>query len=123
MMRHKPACATNGRPAIRGAVLLVSALGVVAGVATADADDRLALQQPPTEHRITGTLSNLDLSAGKGIVMTDLGKPIFFLVTRPDLFAHLSIGDRVTVQLDEEGRAVKVIEASPAEMHEPPPTQ
>lgn len=76
-------------------------------------------QQPA--HVVTGTLTMLDLSARKGMLKTDLGKPIFFEVGRADHFARLSIGDRVTVQLDDEGRTVKVIEALPAEVHEPPP--
>jgi len=81
----------------------------------------IALEQLQTEHRITGALANLDMSAGRGMLLTDLGKPVFFRVGQPEFFAHVSIGDRITVQLDEEGRAVKVIEALPAEIHEPPP--
>jgi hypothetical protein len=53
--------------------------------------------------------------------MTDLQKPIFFRLDRPELFERLSIGDRVTMQLDDEGRVLKVIETLPAEVHEPPP--
>jgi hypothetical protein len=82
---------------------------------------RLALETPQAQDRVTGTLTMLDTSAGKGMLMTDLEKPVFFRLDRPDLFERLSIGDRVTIQLDEEGRAVKVIEALPAEIHEPPP--
>jgi hypothetical protein len=51
-----------------------------------------------------------------------LGKPIFFEITKPELFAGISIGQRVTVQLDDQGRAVKAIE-SPAIPEVPPPTQ
>ena len=70
---------------------------------------------------VSGTLAKLDLSAGKGMLMTDLQKPIFFRLDRPELFERLSIGDRVTMQLDDEGRVLKVIETLPAEVHEPPP--
>ena len=52
--------------------------------------------------------------------MADAG-PFFFKIGRPDHFERLSIGDRVTMQLDDEGRIVKVIDALPAEVHEPPP--
>jgi cold shock CspA family protein len=72
-------------------------------------------------HTVTGTVAILDLSKGKGMLKTDLDKPIFFKIGRPDHFQGLSIGDRVTMQLDEEGRTVKVIKALPAELHEPPP--
>lgn len=70
---------------------------------------------------VTGTLTVLDMSAGKGTLKTDLNKPIFFKISQPSLFGHLSIGDRVTMQIDNEGQALKVIKALPAEVHEPPP--
>jgi hypothetical protein len=74
-------------------------------------------------HTVSGTLAILDVSTGRGMLKTDLDKPIFFKIGRPDHFERLSIGDRVTMQLDEEGRTVKVIKALPAEVHEPPPPQ
>ena len=82
---------------------------------------RLALEQPQAQLRVSGTLAKLDISAGKGMLMTDLEKPIFFRIDRPELFERLSIGDRVTMQLDEDGLVIKVIETLPAEVHEPPP--
>jgi hypothetical protein len=78
-----------------------------------------AVVNPPSTHVVTGTLTMIDLNTGKGMIKTDLGKPIFFQISRPDQFSHLSIGNVVTIQLDEEGRAVKVIEALPSEL--PPP--
>jgi hypothetical protein len=62
----------------------------------------------------------LDLEAGKGMLKTDLGKPIFFEVSRPELVTRIRLGDRVTVQLDDEGRTLKVTEALAAELHESP---
>ena len=81
----------------------------------------VALEQPDAQHEVSGTLAKLDLPAGKGMLMTDLQKPIFFRLDRPELFERLSIGDRVTMQLDDEGRVLKVIETLPAGVHEPPP--
>jgi hypothetical protein len=72
-------------------------------------------------HTISGTLAILDVSTGKGMLKTDLDKPIFFKIGGPDHFKGLSIGDRVTMQIDQDGRTVKVIKAFPAEVHEPPP--
>lgn len=101
----------------------VAAIVVIAwlGPPLAVAQNRIALEQPDAQHEVTGTLAKLDVSAGKGILMTDLQKPIFFRLDRPDLFQGMSIGDRVTMQLDDEGRVLKVIETLPAEVHEPPP--
>jgi hypothetical protein len=84
-------------------------------------DVQVALEQPPAQLEVTGTLAKLDMSAGKGMLLTDLEKPIFFRLDRPELFERLSIGDRVTMQLDDDGRVLKVIETLPAEVHEPPP--
>ena len=88
---------------------------------TAASENSVALEQPPAQLEVTGTLAKLDLPGGKGMLMTDLQKPIFFRLDRPELFERLSIGDRVTVRLDDEGRVLKVIETLPAEVHEPTP--
>jgi hypothetical protein len=82
---------------------------------------QFALEQPEAQLRVTGTLAKLDTTAGKGMLLTDLEKPIFFRLDRPELFERISIGDRVTMQLDEDGRVLKVIETLPAEVHEPLP--
>jgi hypothetical protein len=87
----------------------------------AASENTVALEQPSAQLEVTGTLAKLDLPGGKGMLMTDLQKPIFFRLDRPELFERLSIGDRVTVQLDDEGRVLKIIETLPAEVHEPPP--
>jgi hypothetical protein len=97
------------------------AAAVVAWLMLLSALPGSALEQPSAQLEVTGTLAKLDLSAGKGMLMTDLQKPIFFRLDRPELFERLSIGDRVTMQLDDEGRVLKVIETLPAEVHEPPP--
>jgi hypothetical protein len=106
-------------------VLNASVVAVVVVALTlpsyASSDNTVALEQPEAQHRVTGTLAKLDIAAGKGMLLTDLEKPIFFRLDRPELFERLSIGDRVTMQLDDEGRVLKVIETLPAEVHEPPP--
>ena len=99
-------------------------LAVPAGLpapSSGQSDNTVALEQLPAQHEVSGTLAKLDVAAGKGMLMTDLQKPIFFRLDRPELFERLSVGDRVTMQLDDEGRVLKVIETLPAEVHEPPP--
>lgn len=109
-----------GQRVLNAGVMLIT-LEAFSGLPVAQAESTVALEQPEAEHRVTGTLAKLDISAGKGMLMTDLEKPIFFRLDRPELFERLSIGDRVTMQLDGEGRVLKVIETLPAEVHEPPP--
>jgi hypothetical protein len=68
---------------------------------------------------VTGTLEELDLTRMKGMLKTDLGKPIFFQVVEPQLFERLSVGQKVTIQLDQEGRATKVIDTPVPELKQP----
>ena len=59
---------------------------------------------------MTGVLERLDLSANKGLIKTATGKPVFFEIIKPELFKDMTVGQRVTLQLDEHGRAIKAIE-------------
>ena len=68
----------------------------------------------PTE--VAGTLSALDLTSGRGMIRTDLGKPIYLEVKKPDLIRNLSVGDRVTIQLNEDGQVDKVMGAAVPEL-------
>ena len=67
-------------------------------------------------YEVTGTLSALDLSSGRGIIRTDLGKPIYLEVKKPDLIRSLSVGDRVTIQLNEDGQVDKIMGVSVPEL-------
>ena len=109
-----------GLTVLRGS-LYVLLLVLVTGPLTGRSEEPVATEQPDAQLRVTGKLAKLDIEAGKGMLLTDLEKPIFFRLDRPDLLERFSIGDRVTMQLDEEGRVLKVIETLPAEVHEPPP--
>lgn len=72
------------------------------------------------DHVVTGILDQLDFETGKGLLKTDLGKPIFFDMVRPELFRRLSVGQRVTIGMNEQGQAVKVMEIPPVELPVPP---
>jgi len=61
---------------------------------------------------ISGTLVKLDLSTLQGMITTDLGKPVFFEVPKAYLFENVTVGARITLQLDRDGRAVKVMDTS-----------
>lgn len=76
-------------------------------------------EQAEAPHTVTGILAKLDLKDGKGMLKTDLGKPIFFDLVRPDLFQGISIGQRVSIVLNEQGEVVKVMETPPAELLTP----
>jgi len=61
---------------------------------------------------ISGTLSKLDLSKARGLLTTDFGRPVYFDVPNPYLFENVTIGARITLRLDEAGRAVKVMDSA-----------
>lgn len=69
-----------------------------------------------SDHVVTGTLDQLDFDNGKGLLKTDLGKPVFFDIVVPDLFRRLSIGQRVTIGINDQGQATKVMDIPPAEL-------
>jgi hypothetical protein len=105
---------------LRGS-LYVILLILLTSPLTGRSEETVPIEQTDAQLRVTGKLAKLDIAAGKGMLLTDLEKPIFFRLDRPDLLERFSIGDRVTMQLDEEGRVLKVIETLPAEVHELPP--
>ena len=53
---------------------------------------------------------------GKGVVRTDLGKLIDLEVKKPELFRNLSVGDRLTIQLNGDGQVDKVMGVSVPEL-------
>lgn len=73
------------------------------------ADSYGRITEPPRPYEVTGTLSELDLASGKGMIRTDLGNPIYLEVRKPELFQHLSVGDRLTIQLNGDGQVSKVM--------------
>ena len=67
-------------------------------------------------YEVAGTLSALDVSSGRGMIRTDLGKTIYLEVKKPDLIRNLSVGDRVTIHLNEDGQVDKLMGGSVPEL-------
>src|SRR6476659_2471299 len=63
-------------------------------------------------HLVSVTLLKLDLDTGRGLLRTDLGRPIYFDVPKAYLFENVIVGARIALRLDEEGRAVRVMDTS-----------
>jgi hypothetical protein len=108
-------------PAMMLVVISLMVLSLIGNESQANAGEQATNEQEQStaHHTVTGTLTTLDLKAGKGMLKTDLGKPLFFNLVRPDLFQSVSIGQRVSVTLTEDGQVVKVMEAAPAELPGP----
>ena len=69
---------------------------------------------------VSGTLGMVNVAQKKGTITTDVGKEVPFQITKPELFINLSSGQRVTIKLDKEGRAVRVMESAGAPELPPP---
>jgi hypothetical protein len=63
-------------------------------------------------HLVSGTLLKLDLETGRGLLRTDLGRPIYFDVPKAYLFENVIVGARIALRLDDQGRALKVMDTS-----------
>ena len=59
---------------------------------------------------VSGTLSTVNVAEKKGTITTDLGRQVAFEIVKPELFINLSIGQRITLKLDKQGRAVRVMD-------------
>jgi hypothetical protein len=90
------------------------ALVIMVGIGTPPPESAWAADSgaPAAQERllVTGTIEQLDLSEHKGLLKTATGKPVFFDIVKPELFKGMRIGQEVTLQLDEHGRAIKAIE-------------
>jgi hypothetical protein len=98
------------RPIIGTAILLTLWLSPTATPATSAAPDEPIV--------LTGTVTKLDLDALRGLLTTDLGKPVFFDVPKAYLFENVTVGARITLALDDNGRAVKVMDTALPEQFE-----
>ena len=65
---------------------------------------------------VTGILLELDLTKANGKIKTDLEQTVAFTVTRPELFEGLSVGKRITIRLNDQGQAIKVMEMTIPEL-------
>ena len=63
-------------------------------------------------HLVSGTLLKLDLDTGRGLLRTDLGRPIYFDVPKAYLFENVIVGARIALRLDDQGRALRVMDTS-----------
>lgn len=69
---------------------------------------------------VSGTLGMVNVAEKKGTLTTDVGKEVAFQIVKPELFINLSVGQRITLKLDKQGRAVRVMDNASPEL--PPPS-
>jgi len=76
---------------------------------SADGMDAYVQSEATKSYELTGTLVELDLVRGKGLIRTDFGQPMFLDVRRVELLSNLSVGDRITIQVAGDGQVDKVM--------------
>lgn len=109
--------------ALRGIVLGAMAGGLLFGMLADFPMQRLANAQAEIAEdydTVSGTLGMVNVAEKKGSITTDLGKQVAFQIAKPELFINLSVGQRVTLKLDKQGRAVRVMDNAAPEL--PPPS-
>ena len=75
--------------------------------------------QSPAEV-FSGIVEEVDRTLRKVTVKTDIGREVAFPVKRPELLADLTKGERVTVQLDDQHTAIKIMKDAVPELKHPP---
>ncbi len=68
---------------------------------------------------VSGVLAKVDLTEKQGLLTTDLGREVAFKIPKPELFLNLSVGQRVTLKLDDRQQAIRVMDTTAPEI--PPP--
>lgn len=79
----------------------------------------IAEAAPRSQEAVSGKLLHLDLEKKEGRLGTDLGREVPFRIPKPELFVHLSVGQRVTIKLDSGQQAVGVMETAAPELPSP----
>lgn len=108
---------------LRGMVLGGITAGLLFGTLAEFQIHRLAPVHAETAEdydTVSGTLGTVNLADKKGTLTTDVGKEVAFQIVKPELFINLSVGQRITLKLDKQGRAVRVMDSAAPEL--PPPS-
>lgn len=84
----------------------------------------LTLLSPPawaeeSAQVVTGTVSELDAERLKLTIRTDLDKNVYVEVAQPDLLREVHAGDRVTLRLNNDGKAEKITRLTVPELPAP----
>jgi hypothetical protein len=61
----------------------------------------------------TGVIEEINLSQHKLVVKTDIGKAVDIEVTKPELSKDIGQGERITVEVDDKQKAVKIMKTIP----------
>ncbi len=69
---------------------------------------------------VSGVLESISLESSTVRLRNPIGQPIILKIRKPHLLEHVTLGDRVTVIVNEDHEIIKLIETPIPEL--PPPT-
>jgi hypothetical protein len=69
---------------------------------------------------VSGVLESVSLESSTVRLRNPIGQPIILKIRKPHLLEHVTLGDRVTVIVNEDHEIIKLIETPIPEL--PPPT-
>lgn len=84
---------------------------------TAKAQDSSSTKQQ--EKVVSGVLKKWDLKEQQGMIVTDLGEPVFFDIPQVNRMTKLSQGQQVTAKFDLQGNLITIIETPVPELKHP----
>ena len=90
----------------------IALLGLVLAIVMSQPSPVAAESVDGPLHLVSGILLKLDLATGRGLLRTDLGRPIYFDVPKAYLFENVIVGARIALRLDDQGRALRVMDTS-----------
>ncbi len=70
---------------------------------------------------IGGTIESVDPAGLRVTIMTELGKKESFPVADASVLMGLTTGDRISCELDEQGRVMKIVKTTPEPKGKPAP--
>jgi hypothetical protein len=94
-------------------LMIATTVALILGVSPMAAP---AVRAQDDDSVISGTLVKLDLDTLRGLLTTDLGRPVFFDIPKVYLFENVTQGARITLRLDDQGRAINVMDTSIADI-------
>lgn len=118
-----PTTCGRNQSVLRGMVMRGIVTGLLVGTPMEFQIHRLAPVHAATAEdydTVSGTLGMVNVAEKKRTLTTDVGKEVVFQILKPELFMNLSVGQRITIKLDKQGRAVRVMDTAAPEL--PPPS-
>jgi hypothetical protein len=85
--------------------------------------DMAIAQEVPNEtqqtNTITGVLKELDVEEQRGTIMTDVGEPVFVVISHPNIVSNIHEGQHVTAEITQESILTNIIETPLPELQTP----